>query len=62
MLRRAHRRQQDCTASTNSADNRKSRGDGDDHVQYIPVLSREFGSVEIETRDDTGRPVPKVGR
>ena len=27
-----------------------------DHVQYIPVLSREFGCVEI--RDDTGRPVP----
>ena len=29
-----------------------------DHVQYIPVLSREFGSVETEIRDDTGRPVP----
>ena len=28
-----------------------------DHVQYIPVLSREFGSVETEIRDDTGRPV-----
>ena len=29
-----------------------------DHVQYIPVLSREFGSVETELRDETGRPVP----
>ena len=29
-----------------------------DHVQYIPVLNREFGSVETEIRDDTGRPVP----
>ena len=29
-----------------------------DHVLYIPVLSREFGSVETEIRDDTGRPVP----
>ena len=29
-----------------------------DHVQYIPVLSREFGSVETEIRDDTGQPVP----
>ena len=29
-----------------------------DHVQYIPLLSREFGRVETEIRDDTGRPVP----
>ena len=29
-----------------------------DHFQHIPVLSREFGSVETEIRDDTGRPVP----
>ena len=29
-----------------------------DHVQYIPVLSREIGSVETEIRDNTGRPVP----
>ena len=29
-----------------------------DHVQYIPLMSREFGSVETEIRDDTGRPVP----
>ena len=29
-----------------------------DHVQYIPVLSREFEDVEIEIRDYTDRPVP----
>ena len=29
-----------------------------DHVQYMPVLSREFGSIETEIRDDTGRSVP----
>ena len=29
-----------------------------DHVQYIPLLSREFGSIEKEIRDDTCRPVP----
>ena len=29
-----------------------------DHVEYIPVLSREFGSVETGIRDDTDRPVP----
>ena len=29
-----------------------------DHVQYIPVLSREFGTIETEIRDDAGRLVP----
>ena len=29
-----------------------------DDVQYISVLSREFGSVETYIRGDTGRPVP----
>ncbi len=29
-----------------------------EHVQYIPVMSREFGTIEREIRDDTGRPVP----
>ena len=29
-----------------------------DHVQYIPVLSREFGTIETEIRYDTGRLVP----
>ena len=31
-----------------------------DHVQYIPLLSREFGSVETEIRDDTGRPASVI--
>ena len=26
-----------------------------DHVQYITVMSREFGPIETEIRDDTGR-------
>ena len=29
-----------------------------DHVQYIPVMRREFGTVETEIRDNSGRPVP----
>ena len=29
-----------------------------EHVQYIPVMSREFRTIETEIRDDTGRPVP----
>ena len=29
-----------------------------EHVQYIPTMSREFGTIETEIRDDTGRPVP----
>ena len=29
-----------------------------EHVQYIPVMSREFGTIETEIMDDTGRPVP----
>ena len=29
-----------------------------EHVQYILVMSREFGTIEKEIRDDTGRPVP----
>ena len=29
-----------------------------DHVQYAPIMHREFGTVETEIRDDTGRPVP----
>ena len=29
-----------------------------DHVQYIPIMSREFGTIETEIRDDTGRTVP----
>ena len=29
-----------------------------EHVQNIPVMSREFGTIETEIWDDTGRPVP----
>ena len=42
----------------NSANKRKTPGDGDDPFRPRAVLSREFGSVETEIRDDTGRPVP----
>ena len=31
-----------------------------EHVQYIPVMSREVGMIETEIRDDTGRPVSFV--
>lgn len=29
-----------------------------DHVQYIPLLCKEFGTIEIDIRDDIGHPVP----
>ena len=29
-----------------------------EHVQYTPVMRREFGTVETEIMDDKGRPVP----
>ena len=29
-----------------------------DNVHYLPLLGKEFGNVEIDIRDDTGRPVP----
>ena len=51
----------DCTAATNSADNRTTRRDGDSKFRSRPVhsvLSREFGTIETEIRDDTGRLVP----
>ena len=38
--RTAHRRRQDCTAATNSADNRKPQGDGDGPFRPRPVHSR----------------------
>ena len=28
------------------------------HVQYFPLLRKEFGTIEIDTRDDTGHDVP----
>ena len=27
-------------------------------LQYVPVSKKEFNTVEIDIRDDTGRPVP----
>ena len=29
-----------------------------DNVQYIPVLHKEFTTIEIDIRDDAGRRVP----
>ena len=29
-----------------------------DHVQNIPLLCKEFGTIEIDIRDDIGHPVP----
>ena len=29
-----------------------------DNVQYVPVLHKEFGTVEVDIRDDAGRSVP----
>ena len=31
--------------------------------QYVPVSKKEFNTLEIDIRDDTGRPVPfEVGK
>ena len=32
-----------------------------DHVQYVPLLCKEFGTITIDIRDDTGRPEPFDG-
>ena len=29
-----------------------------DNIHYVPLLTREFGTVEVVIRDDTGRSVP----
>ena len=29
-----------------------------DNIHYVPLLTREFGTIEVEIRDDTGRSVP----
>ena len=29
-----------------------------EHVQYLPLLRKEFGTIEIDIRDDTGHAVP----
>ena len=59
--RTTHRRRQDCTAATNSADNRKPRGDGDDPFRPRPVHSPAKSRIwqrRNRIRDDRGRPVP----
>ena len=53
--RTAHRRRQDCTASTNSADNRKTRGDGDDSFRPRPVHSRAESRIRQHRNRDKGR-------
>ena len=53
--RTAHRRRQDCTASTNSADNRKTRRDGDDPFRSRPVHSRAESRIRQRRNRDKGR-------
>ena len=56
--RTAHRRRQDCTASTNSADNMKTRGDGDDPFRPRPVHSRAESRIRPRRNRDKGRHGP----
>ena len=56
--RTAHRRRQDCTADTNSADNRKTRGDGDDPFRPRPVHSRAESRIRQRRNRDKGRHGP----
>ena len=59
--RTTHRRRQDCTTATNSADNRTPRGDGDGSFQPRPVHSRAESRIRQHRnrdKEDTGRPVP----
>ena len=56
-----HRRRQECTAATNSADNTKTRGYGDGPFRPRPVHSRAESRIRQRLnidRDDTGLPVP----
>ena len=50
--RTAHRRRQDCTAATNSADNRKPRGDGDGPFRPRPVHSRVESRIRLRRNRD----------
>ena len=50
-----HRRRQDCTAPTNSADNRKTRRDGDDPFRPRPVHSRPESRIRQRRNRDKGR-------
>ena len=54
----AHRRRQDCTASTNNADNRKTRGDGDGPFRPRPVHSRAESRIRQRRNRDKGRHEP----
>ena len=56
--RTAHRRRQDCTAATNSADNRKPRGDGDGPFRPRPVHSRAESRIRQGRNSDKGRHGP----
>ena len=29
-----------------------------DHIHYVRLMTKAFGTVEVDTRDDTGRSVP----
>ena len=53
--RTAHRRRQDCTAATNSVDNRKPRGDGDGPFRPRPVHSRAESRIWQRRNRDKGR-------
>ena len=56
--RTAHRRRQDCIAATNSADNRKPRGDGEDPFRPRPVHSRAESRIRQRRNRDKGRHGP----
>ena len=56
--RTAHRRRQDCTAATDSADNRKPRGDGDGPFRPRPVHSRVESRIRLRRNRDKGRHGP----
>ena len=56
--RTAHRQRQDCIAATNSADNRKTRGDGDGPFRPRPVYSRAESRIRQHRHRDKGRHGP----
>ena len=56
--RTAHRRRQDCTAATNSADNRKPRIEGDGPFRPRPVHSRVESRIWLRRNRDKGRHGP----
>ena len=56
--RTTHRRRQDCTAATNSADNRKPWRDGDGPFRPRPVHSRVESRIRLRRNRDKGRHGP----